>query len=33
MDDFPVSGGKVLDGIAHTRWALEAHLRLRVNNL
>ena len=33
MGDFPISGGKVLDGIARARWALEAHLRLRVDTL
>ena len=33
MDDCPVSGGRVLGGIACACWALEAHLRLQVDTL
>ena len=33
MDDCPVSGGKVVDGKARARQALESHLRLHVDTL
>lgn len=33
MDDCPVSGRRVLGGITHAHWALEAHLRLQVDTL
>lgn len=31
MDDCPVNGGRVLDGIARARQPLESHLRLHVD--
>jgi len=33
MDDCPVSGGRVLGGIAQASRALEAHLRLHIDTL
>ena len=33
IDDYPMSGGRVVDGIARTRQASEAHLRLLVDTL
>ena len=33
MDDCPVSGGRVLGGIAQAGRALEAHLRLHIDTL
>lgn len=33
MDDYPMSGGKVLNGMARARLAFEAHLWLHVGTL
>lgn len=33
IDDFPMSSGRVLGGIARSRWVSEPHLRLHVDTL